>query len=79
MIQPLPAYAAGCTGQMPGFIPVMPVCPQLANAYVPYQYIRCVLEPQEALNKGTLFPELYDPYKEKRTLELQKDGGDLNV
>ncbi len=46
-------------------IPFMPQYVTLANAYVPYQqhaksFLLC-----EALKKGTLFPELYQPYKVK--------------
>lgn len=35
---------------------------QLAHAYVPWQYYDAAFSPQEALMKGTLFPELYGPY-----------------
>jgi len=35
----------------------------LARAYVPNQVMGKVYSPQEALRKGTLFPELYMPYK----------------
>lgn len=56
---------------MPGYygiypIPFMPPCVMLANAYVPYQcYVKGFPAP-EALDKGTLFPELYQPYVEKK-------------
>ncbi|NLU51467.1 MAG: spore coat associated protein CotJA [Clostridiaceae bacterium] len=39
-------------------IPVMPVSPRLAEAYVPYQIYNKIFTPQEALKKGTVFPEL---------------------
>ncbi|NLL67500.1 MAG: spore coat associated protein CotJA [Clostridiaceae bacterium] len=39
-------------------IPVMPVRPQLAQAYIPYQLYNKIFSPQEALKKGTIFPEL---------------------
>ncbi len=39
---------------------------KLAHAYVPYQYLKNVFRPNEALCKGTLFPELYMPYKYKK-------------
>ncbi|HBR03848.1 MAG TPA: hypothetical protein DD738_14700 [Ruminiclostridium sp.] len=39
-------------------IPVMPVRPELATAYVPYQMYGRILPAQEALKKGTVFPEL---------------------
>lgn len=35
----------------------------LARAYVPFQYMNQVYSSEEALKKGTLFPELYMPYK----------------
>ncbi|RKD34202.1 spore coat associated protein CotJA [Thermohalobacter berrensis] len=36
---------------------------KLARAYVPNQVMGRIFEPREALKKGTLFPELYMPYK----------------
>lgn len=39
---------------------------KLAHAYIPFQVMGKVYEPREALCKGTLFPELYVPYKEKK-------------
>lgn len=43
--------------------PFMPVNPQLARAYVPYQqHPSRMFPPKEALYKGTVFPELYKPY-----------------
>lgn len=35
----------------------------LAHAYVPWQMYDEAFSPREALIKGTLFPELYGPYK----------------
>ncbi|WP_238528235.1 spore coat associated protein CotJA [Acetonema longum] len=35
----------------------------LAHAYVPWQCYTKAFSPQEALKKGTLFPELYGPYQ----------------
>ncbi|MEW6275242.1 MAG: spore coat associated protein CotJA [Bacillota bacterium] len=35
---------------------------KLAQAYVPWQRYGVTFSPQEALEKGTLFPELYRPY-----------------
>ncbi|MBC8014928.1 MAG: spore coat associated protein CotJA [Sporomusaceae bacterium] len=35
----------------------------LAHAYVPWQMYDQAFSPREALIKGTLFPELYGPYK----------------
>ena len=37
----------------------------LAQAYVPFQYYVNSYSPMEALRRGTLFPELYKPYKYK--------------
>lgn len=39
---------------------------KLARAYVPYQIMDKVYSPKEALKKGTLFPELYMPFKDRR-------------
>lgn len=39
---------------------------ELAQAYVPFQYFTKSFPPAEALMRGTLFPELYKPYDEKR-------------
>ncbi|HHW22429.1 MAG TPA: spore coat associated protein CotJA [Clostridiaceae bacterium] len=39
-------------------IPVMPVRPELAQAYIPYQIYSRIMPAQEALKKGTVFPEL---------------------
>ncbi|NLV77202.1 MAG: spore coat associated protein CotJA [Tissierellia bacterium] len=36
----------------------------LARVYIPFQIMNGVFSPSEALKKGTLFPELYKPYKE---------------
>lgn len=35
----------------------------LAHAYVPWQVYDKAFSPREALMKGTLFPELYGPYR----------------
>ncbi|SHH97152.1 spore coat associated protein CotJA [Sporanaerobacter acetigenes] len=35
----------------------------LARAYVPFQFMNQVYSKEEALKRGTLFPELYKPYK----------------
>ena len=39
---------------------------RLARAYVPFQIFEKIYEPQKALMKGTIFPELYDPYPKKK-------------
>lgn len=46
-----------CTGEAT-LIPVMPLRPELAQAYVPYQLYSRIMPAQEALKKGTVFPEL---------------------
>lgn len=38
----------------------------IARAYVPFQYMNQVYSSEEALKKGTLFPELYKPYVYKK-------------
>lgn len=54
--------------QMPQLMPIqapMPVCPanpQLAHAYVPFQYMSCIYPPAKGLSRGTIFPELDRPY-----------------
>ncbi|MBM7624920.1 spore coat associated protein CotJA [Sporohalobacter salinus] len=39
---------------------------RLAQAYIPFQIYEEHYEPQEALKKGTLFPELYHPYRQEK-------------
>ena len=46
---------------------VMPNDPQLANAYVPYQYSKKLLCPKESLEHGTTFPELVSPYSKNQS------------
>ncbi|MDD4599588.1 hypothetical protein SDC9_04105 [bioreactor metagenome] len=41
---------------------MMPQRMILAHAYVPWQYYDKAFSPQEALMKGTLFPELWGVY-----------------
>lgn len=40
----------------------------LARAYVPFQRLKQVYSPSEALKRGTLFPELYMPYDEREKM-----------
>ncbi|OIQ60642.1 spore coat associated protein CotJA [Moorella thermoacetica] len=40
---------------------------QLARAYVPWQHFTNRWEPMEGLHRGTIFPELYQPYQPRRT------------
>ncbi len=41
-------------------IPVMPETFYYATAYVPYQYMKEILEPEQGLQWGSVFPELVD-------------------
>ncbi|MCL2323165.1 MAG: spore coat associated protein CotJA [Oscillospiraceae bacterium] len=36
---------------------------ELAQAYVPFQKMNRLFSPEEGLRKGTIFPELYKPYR----------------
>ncbi|MDK2934841.1 MAG: hypothetical protein PWP27_2651, partial [Clostridiales bacterium] len=53
-------------------VPVMPICPMLARAYVPYQVYQMSYDLKEALDKGTLYPELYQPYVEKDSTHIKE-------
>ncbi|SET33235.1 Spore coat associated protein JA (CotJA) [Natronincola peptidivorans] len=46
-------------------IPFMPMYVKYAHAYVPYQTYMEAFPLTEAMMKGTLFPELYQPYIEE--------------
>lgn len=50
MDRPSPAYPDDCPGQV------------VAMAYVPWQRLENVYEPEVALQQGTLFPELDKPW-----------------
>jgi hypothetical protein len=50
-----------CKPEKP-FRPVYPDGLELAQAYIPYQEYTKSYCPEEALAKGTMFPELYRPY-----------------
>jgi len=45
---------------------------ELAQAYVPFQMLHDIFYPEEALMKGTLFPELYFPYRERRCCDRRR-------
>ena len=45
-------------------VPFMPVNPQYGNAYVPYQIDFNIIEPKEAMERGTVFPSLFSRYEE---------------
>ncbi len=36
--------------------------PDLASAYIPFQYLCTLYAPKEGLKQGTIFPELDKPY-----------------
>lgn len=44
------------------YIPPFPPNSKLARAYFIYQRYTRSFSPKEALDKGTMFPELYSPY-----------------
>ena len=50
---------------------------ELAQAYVPFQTFRAenLYSPEEALLKGTIFPELYRPYEARCAAKTEKRGG----
>ncbi len=43
---------------------------QLAQAYIPFQVYGDTFDLMTALKYGTLFPELYRPYKSKKTKSI---------
>ncbi len=43
-------------------MPFLPVDPVVAMAYVPWQELNEVYDPDVALKNGTLFPELNKPF-----------------
>lgn len=55
------------TGQYAGYYPGSPNMPglELARAYIPIQRLGQLYPPAVALEKGTLFPELYRPWPAK--------------
>ena len=54
-----PPYQPGRPPVNPPYHPPAQPGMRLAHAYVPWQTYDTVYSPQEALNRGTLFPELY--------------------
>jgi len=50
---------------------------ELAQAYVPFQTFRAenLYSPEEALLKGTIFPELYRPYGARCAAKTEKKAG----
>ncbi len=51
-------------------LPEMPEYPVLANSYVPYQYMDEIFDPAEALENGTVFPELVRPYCQNQSQDI---------
>jgi hypothetical protein len=47
---------------------------RLAAAYVPFQKLCSLLSPVNALKAGTVFPELFSPYKKKRQDDHKASG-----
>lgn len=60
-----PAYPpqSGCCPPRPSKDTCRPPEKELARAYIPYQCYQERFAPMTALNKGTIFPELYKPYE----------------
>jgi hypothetical protein len=57
-------------------VPIMPLYPVLARAYIPYQVYKRQFDLREALEKGTLYPELYRPFEKKvKTYSEKVEGG----
>ncbi len=48
----------------------LPSDPQVAMAYVPYQNMGTTYEADEALSRGTLFPELDKPFLGERGFSI---------
>ena len=49
-----------------GSISPLPVDPQVAMAYIPFQQLGSVYTAEKALDAGTLFPELDKPFYGRR-------------
>lgn len=54
-------------------MPIMDERFRLARAYVRFQTMEKIFEPQKALMRGTIFPELYEPYSKKKRSESGDD------
>ena len=59
---------AGCMDKGIDMCKLQYYCPQpiigarLAHAYVPFQFLCCLYNPEKGLQQGTIFPELDRPY-----------------
>lgn len=54
--------------------PAFPCDPALAIAYVRWQEFGDVYEPEKALNRGTIFPELDKPFYGRRARYGMQNG-----
>ena len=72
MQNPYKDYGCPAMGAYMPPVPIMPICPILARAYVPYQVYQMSFNLNEALEKGTLYPELYQPYVERRKRHVKE-------
>jgi hypothetical protein len=54
----------GCCGS------IFPTNPMFAQSYVPFQYMNKTYTPAVGLKKGTIFPELVDPYSPCQSMEF---------
>jgi hypothetical protein len=45
---------------------VAQMCMRLAQAYIPFQVYTNRWDPMKALSMGTIFPELYRPYRSNK-------------
>ena len=55
-------YPAYDPGMQPMNMYMDDLCGKLAEAYIPYQRYTVSFSPMEALQHGTMFPELVKPY-----------------
>ncbi len=51
---------------------IFPVSPMYGQSYVPIQYMDKTFKPCIGLKKGTIFPELVDPYCPGQSMEFIK-------
>ena len=57
---------------------IFPVSPMYAQSYVPIQYMDKTFKPCVGLKKGTIFPELVDPYCPGQSMEFIQYLKDTN-
>ena len=51
---------------------IFPISPMYAQSYVPFQYMNKTFKPCVGLKKGTIFPELVDPYCPGQSMEFNQ-------